>query len=156
MRAGANRYPRRENRRNIHIYEQITPFRRTPNAAPRNIDENGALPYKPRQLSAMTRSNRGGSYGPETARFGPASITGLTSLSGKLPGQRRTTREADLSTQQTGAQAPSRLPRSPCDDRRPQGPRRAPRAGPQASERLNRASRRFHHGSAKAAGGLPP
>ena len=28
---------------------------------PGNIDENGSLPYKPRQLSAMTRYNRGGS-----------------------------------------------------------------------------------------------
>ena len=83
----------------------------------------------------------------------------LPHLSGKLPAachcQRRTTREADLSTQQTGAQAPSRLPRPPCDDRRPQGSRRSPRAGPQAPERLSRASRGFHHGSAKAAGGLP-
>ena len=105
----------------------------------------------------MTRFDRGGSFGPEMARFGPASITGLTSIhqATQLPGQRRTTREADLSTQQTGAQAPSRLPRPPCDHRRPQGSRRAPRAGPQASERLSRASRRFHHGSAKAAGGLP-
>ena len=121
------------------------------------IDENGPLPYKPRQLSAMARFDRGGSFGPQMARFGPASITGLTSIyqSGKLPGQRRTTREADLSTQQTGAQAPSRLPRPPRDRRRPQGSRRAPRAGPQASERLSRASRRFHHGSVKAAGGLP-
>ena len=33
------------------------------------IDENGSLPYKPRQLSAMTRSDRGGSFGPETARL---------------------------------------------------------------------------------------
>ena len=47
---------------------------------PRNIDENRSLPYKPRQLSAMARSDRGGSFGPETARFGPASITGLTSI----------------------------------------------------------------------------
>src|SRR6266702_926624 len=50
------------------------------------------------------------------------------------------TREADLSTQQTGAQAPSRLPRPSCHDRRPQGSRRAPCAWPQASERLTRAS----------------
>jgi len=78
----------------------------------------------------------GGSFGPEMACFGPASITGLISLSGKLPGQRRTTREADLSTQQTGAQAPPRLPRPPCDGWRPQGPRCAPGPGPQASERL--------------------
>jgi ribosomal protein L34 len=40
---------------------QITPFRRTATAASGNIDENGALPYKPRQLSAMTRFDRGGS-----------------------------------------------------------------------------------------------
>jgi hypothetical protein len=71
----------------------------TPIAAPRNIDENGTLPYKPRQLSAMARLDRGGSFGPETARFGPVSIGGPISITGKLPGQRRTTREADLSTQ---------------------------------------------------------
>jgi len=41
------------------IFAQITPFRGIRDAAPRNIDENGALPYKPRQLSAMTRSDRG-------------------------------------------------------------------------------------------------
>ncbi len=128
---------------------------RTPIAAPRNIDENGSLPYKPRQLSAMARLDRGGSFGPETARFGPTSIAGPISITGKLPGQRRTTREADLSTQQTGAQAPSRFPRPPCDDRRPQGSRRAPRAWPQAAERLSRASRRPPDGSVKAAGGLP-
>jgi ribonuclease P protein component len=47
-------------------------------------------------------------------------------------------READLSTQQTGAQAPSRLPCASGHDRRPQGSRRSPFARPQASERLNR------------------
>jgi ribosomal protein L34 len=30
----------------------------------------------------MARSDRGGSFGPEAARFGPASISGLTSFSG--------------------------------------------------------------------------
>jgi hypothetical protein len=35
---------------------------------PSKIDENGSLPYKPRQLSAMARSDRGGSFGPETVR----------------------------------------------------------------------------------------
>ena len=54
-----------------------------------------------------------------------------------------TTREADLSTQQTGAQAPSRLPRPSRHHRWPQGPRRSPCAGPQASERLSRTFRRF-------------
>jgi ribosomal protein L34 len=48
-------------------------------AAGRNIDENGSLPYKPRQLSAMARLDRGGSSG---AGNGPlwASIGGLISL----------------------------------------------------------------------------
>ena len=41
------------------LFTQIAPFRKARDAAPRNIDENGALPYKPRQLSAMTRSDRG-------------------------------------------------------------------------------------------------
>jgi hypothetical protein len=48
--------------------------------APRRIDENRSLPYKPRQLSAMARFDRGGSFGPETACFGPASISGLISI----------------------------------------------------------------------------
>jgi ribonuclease P protein component len=51
--------------------------------------------------------------------------------------QRRSTREAHLSTFQTGAQAPPWLPRPPCHGRWPQGPRCTPRARPQASERLN-------------------
>src|SRR4029079_1081708 len=59
------------------------------------------------------------------------------------PGQRRTPREADLSTLETGAQAPPRLPRPSRHCRRPQGPRRAPRPGPQASERLSRLFRRL-------------
>jgi len=66
----------------------------------------------------------------------PAS-SDLISISGELPGQRRTTREADLSTKQIGAQAPSWLSRPSCYDRRPQGSRRASRARSQASERLN-------------------
>jgi hypothetical protein len=35
-------------------------------AAQRMIDENRSLPYKPRQLSAMARFDRGGSFGPAT------------------------------------------------------------------------------------------
>jgi ribosomal protein L34 len=56
---------------NIDIFGLIEPFPRARNAARCDIDENGSLPYKPRQLSAMARFNRGGSFGPETARFGP-------------------------------------------------------------------------------------
>jgi len=51
-------------------------------ATSRQIDENRSLPYKPRQSSAMIRFDRGGSIGPEMARFGQSSITGLISLSG--------------------------------------------------------------------------
>src|SRR5215475_7627380 len=71
------------------------------------------------------------------ADYGPVRIIGRTSIqqancpvSGEIP------READLSTQQTGAQAPSRLPRPSRHHRRPQGPRRAPFAWTQAPERL--------------------
>ena len=76
------------------------------------------------------------------------------------PGQRRRTREADLSTQQTGAQAPSRLPRPPCHQRRPQGARRTPRTRPQASERLmNRATSEIPtwigYGSGRTSSPLP-
>src|ERR1700710_655863 len=113
------------------------PFRRTPKQVPSKIDGNRSLPYKPRQLSAMARSDRGGSFGPETVHVWGQHLTDLSHYQANLPGQRRTTREADLSTQQTGAQAPPRLSRPSCDDRRPQGSRRAPRAWPQASERLN-------------------
>src|SRR5216684_3578548 len=119
------------------------------------IDENGSLPYKPRQLSAMTRSDRGGSFWAGNGPLWPANISRLTSLIRQIARSAENSREADLSTQQTGAQAPTRLPRPHCDDRRPQGPRRPPRPGPQASERLSRASRRFHHGPVKAAGGFP-
>src|SRR5260370_10142153 len=66
MRAGASRHPRPENTANIDIFGQIAPFQRSPDTAAiapsGQIDENGSLPYKPRQLSAVTRSDRGGSF----------------------------------------------------------------------------------------------
>src|SRR6478672_3526823 len=54
------------------------------------IDENGSLPYKPRQLSAMTRSDRGGSFWAGNGPLWPASISRLTSLIRQIAGQRRT------------------------------------------------------------------
>src|ERR1700678_3875279 len=144
MSSRAPPYSTPKNTADVDIFVPIAPFRRTSVAASSQIDENWSLPYKPRQLSAMTRFDRERLFWAGNGRFEPVGISGLISLSGKLPGQRRTTREADLSTQQTGTQAPSRLPRPPCDGRRPQGPRRPPRAGPQAPERLSRASRRYH------------
>jgi hypothetical protein len=69
--------PAQKNTAILDIFEQNTLVLNHPEtaaiAAGRNIDENGSLPYKPRQLSAMARLDRGGSFGPETARFGPAS-----------------------------------------------------------------------------------
>jgi ribosomal protein L34 len=50
-----------------------------------NIDGNWPLPYKPRQLSAMTRSDRGGSFGPETARLGRPTSSDLPHLSANCP-----------------------------------------------------------------------
>ena len=116
------------------------------------------MPRQPPTLTKTGRSRispptvRDGPVPPGAARlghkwsfFGPARISGLDlNSTGKLPGQRRTTREADLSTQQTGAQAPSRLPRPSRHRRRSQGSRRPPCAWPQASERLSRIFRRFH------------
>jgi ribosomal protein L34 len=49
-----------------------------------NIDENGSLPYKPRQLSAMARSDRGGSFGPETVYVWGRHLTDLSQLSGEF------------------------------------------------------------------------
>jgi ribosomal protein L34 len=43
----------------------------------RQIDENRTLPYKPRQLSAMPRPCRGGSFWAGNGLFWAASITGL-------------------------------------------------------------------------------
>ena len=156
--ARSSRYHSTQNaadRRFGSICRRHCAIRMTQKALSRIVDENGPLPYKPRQLSAMTRFDRGGPFiGRKRPVMGPPSPD-LPHYQAQLPGQRRTSREADLSTQQTGAQAPSRLPCPARDHRRPQGTRRAPRPGPQASERLSRASRRFLHGSAKAAGGLP-
>jgi hypothetical protein len=53
--------PSRKNTANIVLFAQIAPFQWTAITAPGNIDENRSLPYKPRQLSAMIRFDRGGS-----------------------------------------------------------------------------------------------
>jgi ribosomal protein L34 len=75
--------PAQKNTAILDVFEQNTLVLNHPEtaaiAAGRNIDENGSLPYKPRQLSAMARLDRGGSFG---AGNGPlwASIGGLISL----------------------------------------------------------------------------
>ena len=80
-----------KNTAKINIFDEITPFRRAPNGCPRHIDENRALPYKPRQLSAMTRPDRGGSFwagnGPLWAgqhRRTYLNIRQIVGLSGRL------------------------------------------------------------------------
>jgi len=136
-----------ENTANVELFASIVPFRRSAAGARGKIDEKGSLPYKPRQLSAMTRFEPGRFVlGRKMARVWACQHprTYLTYRAECRPTQarcqRRTSRETHLPTQQTGAQAPSCLPRAQCHDRRPQ-----------ASERLSPS----HHGSAKAAGGLP-
>lgn len=48
--------------------------------------------------------------------------------------------EADLSTEQAGARAPSRLPRADGDAGGPQGARQPPRQGPREAERVDAAA----------------
>jgi hypothetical protein len=75
-------------------------------------------------------------------RFGPSAIpqTSATRLSAACRDRRRKTREADLSTQQIGAQAPTRIPRPHGDQRRPQGHCCAAGARTQAAQRLSPAA----------------
>src|SRR6476620_9592411 len=57
------------------IFAPIATFQRTDAAAPRDIDENRSLPYKPRQLSAMARFHPGAArLGRKWPFFGPARI----------------------------------------------------------------------------------
>ena len=140
---GASRLPARKNPAKTDIFVPIVPFQRSPIAAPRDIDENRGLPYKPRNCPRWPGSPGGGAFGAVNGPFwaGQHHRTYLNSAAklrgkiaaAKLPGQRRTTREADLSTQQTGAQAPSRLPRPRRHHGRPQGAQRAAGAGAQAA-----------------------
>ena len=138
----ARRDPRTENTASADIFTGIVPFQRTAQEHHAALTKTGRSRISRANCPRWPGSTGAAHLGRKRPVSGRPAVTDLISFLGKLPGQRRTTREADLSTQQTGAQAPSRLPRPPCDDRWPQGSRRAPRAGPQASERLNRASRR--------------
>ena len=62
---------------------------------PGNIDENRSLPYKPRNCPRWPGLTGGGSFGPQMARFGPASITGLTFNSAANRIQRQLARLAE-------------------------------------------------------------
>ena len=140
--------PSTENTASADIFTGIVPFQRTAQEHHAALTKTGRSRISRANCPRWPGSTGAAHLGRKRPVSGRPAVTDLISFLGKLPGQRRTTREADLSTQQTGAQAPSRLPRPPCDDRWPQGSRRAPGAGPQAFERLSRASRRPHHGPA--------
>ena len=94
------------------------------------IDGTEALPYKPRQLSDVP---------PETAAMPLGESLLCASLVGPGPGiilalLREESREADLSTEQAGAQAPPWLPDSDGYSGRSQGAQCASRAWPQAAQ----------------------
>src|SRR3984885_12930849 len=143
----ARRHPRPENTASADIFTGIAPFRRTTERRHAALTKTGRSRISRANCPRWPGSTGAAHLGRKRPVSGRPALTDLSQFLGKLflgklPGQRRTTREADLLTQQTGAQAPSRLPRPPCDDRWSQSSRRAPRAGPQAFERLSRASRR--------------
>jgi ribosomal protein L34 len=93
---GARRLLAHKNPAKTDIFAPIATFQRTDAAAPRDIDENRSLPYKPRQLSAMARFHPGAArLGRKWPFFGPAHITGRISIqqancpvSGELPVKR--------------------------------------------------------------------
>ena len=78
------------------IFAPIVPFKRSPIAARRNIDENRSLPYKPRNCPLWPGLTGGGSFwGRKWPVFGPARIIGRISIqqancpvSGELPVKR--------------------------------------------------------------------
>ena len=107
------------------------------------IDAPRGLPYKPAKLTALITRREIGSY--PSLRYIPRAEE-----CGETP------READLSSEQTGAQAPSRFPFPHVDQRRPQGRGRQARARPQAPQRLSLAREpASFHGTIEATCGLP-
>ena len=119
---------------------QIRRFEESPPKGAARLTKTGPSPISAPNCPQVSSGFAGGRL--EVGRngpFGASHTAGHTQSNRQICSQRRMTREADLSTLETGAQAPSRLPRPSRHRGRPQGPRRAPRPGPQASERLSRA-----------------
>ena len=99
--------------------------------------------------SRISRANRAARTGGPDRRAGASALIFLLNLRA----QRRSTRETDLSAEQTGAQAPPRLSQPDGHQWRSKGNRGATRPWPQAAERLNRATgRRFTRASAEPSG----
>jgi ribonuclease P protein component len=109
----------------------------SPQAQRLALTSKAALPYKPRDF-------KGGN--PRSIAVFGAKIRSTERRTGQDNGpplaatqdneKRRQTREADLSTEQAGAQAPSWVPHADGDQGRPQGPVEAARPGSQAAQRL--------------------
>ena len=122
------------------LFDRLTVFRDGGVHRGLALTSKAALPYKPRDLKrAATPTNCGfrmadGDIRPIRRRHGvPLAAT----ASGERPG------EADLSTEQAGAQAPSWLPGAHGDQGRPQGARQAPCPGPRPPQRLRWTARRL-------------
>src|SRR5262249_36458845 len=121
------------------LFDRLTVFRDGGVRRGLALTSKAALPYKPRDLKrAATPTNCGfrmadGDIRPIRRRQGvPLAAT----ASGERPG------EADLSTEQAGAQAPSWLPGAHGDQGRPQGARQAPCPGPPHTQSLGWAGTR--------------
>ena len=144
-RPGAEPHPATSYTARIGLFAPNMPFRRT------SIRPRPTLTKRGRSLISRAKCPRPdltleARFGPERVHLGRAGIGGHISFiyqancaprfHWQASCQRRTTREADLPTQQTGAQAPPWLPCPHRHHRRPEGSGRAARARPQASERL--------------------
>ena len=90
----------------------------------------GPLPYKPHNSGIPTVVRAVRATAQDAGR-------GLMLRSRAFASRRRTIGETDLSTEQAGAQTPSRLPRAHGDEGRPPGHPRPPRARTQAAQRLS-------------------
>jgi hypothetical protein len=144
--SGKAAVPAPKNPAKTDIFTVIATFRRTPPGATLTLTKTGRSRISRANCPRWPGSTGGGSFGAVNGPFSgrPASPDAPQSNRQNCPVSGEITREADLSTQQTGAQAPSRLPRPSRHRWRPQGSRRPPCAWPQASERLSRIFRRFH------------
>jgi ribosomal protein L34 len=82
-----SRYARSlKNTAETDIFAPFMPFLKVRIAASHDIDENGSLPYKPRQLSAGDPAIAGGgSFGPKTAVLGRSTSPDLPHYQANCP-----------------------------------------------------------------------
>ena len=109
----------------------------------------GGLPYKPPTFKTRRPRKLGILL---VSRGRGALAAGSTGAPPGTSGEQ--TREADLPTEQIGAQAPPRLPEPHGDQGRPQGAQRPPDARPEAPQRLTAGQVGRSRGKITEAGGL--